>query len=147
MVLFIFYNKLEVDWVFENVPWSFDWHLVAIERFERNTNIRKLAFNRVFFWGQIYNIPIKYMNQKVANDTCLGIGGVCKTDNSEGEGGDFRRVRVSIDISKSLCISLEDGGMIRSPSNMNVSWTFATGAAILHTPTRTVTFGSKAIVP
>lgn len=50
------------------------------------------------------------MNQKVANDTCSGIGGVCKTNNSEGEGGDFRRVRVSIDISKPLCISLEDGG-------------------------------------
>ena len=79
--------------MFDSEPWSFDRHLVAIQRFERNTNIRELAFNRVSFWVLVYNIPIRFMNHMVAEGIYSRIGMVCNTENSIGEGGDFMGVK------------------------------------------------------
>ena len=102
IILFIFDKKLESNRVLTSQPWSFDKHLVAIQRYERSSHTQDLCFERVLFWVQVYDIPIRFMNKVVAEGICLGIGEVCLSDPYEMEGGNFMRVRVVIDISKPL---------------------------------------------
>lgn len=113
IVLFIFDNKLETDRILENQPWSFDKHIVALQRYEKGMHIRNLCFELVPFWVQLYDIAVLYMNKVVAKGICSRIGKVCSSENNEMESGDFMRVRAIIDVSKPLSrgrkISLEDG--------------------------------------
>lgn len=74
IVLFIFDNKLEPDHVLASQPWSFDKHLVAIQRYELRMPARDLCFNITQLWVQVYDILVRFMNRVVAEDTCSGIG-------------------------------------------------------------------------
>lgn len=99
--------------IFSTQPWSFDKFLVAFQRYNNNIHVCDLDFERVPFWVQVYDIPISFMNKKVAEGLCSGIGEVCSSDFSVMEGGDHVRVRVILDVTKPLCrgrkISLDGG--------------------------------------
>ena len=75
VVLFIFDNKLDTDRVLVSQPWSFDKFLVAIQLYKKSTHARTLVFDRVPFWVQVYDIPIRFMNKAVAEGICSSIGG------------------------------------------------------------------------
>ena len=92
IVLFIFDNKLEADRVVDSQPWSFDKHLVAIQCYEKRMLVRELCFDRIPFWVQVYDIPIRFMNQAVVEGICSRIVEVYTTKNSAMEGGDFMRI-------------------------------------------------------
>ena len=47
MVLFMFDHKEEVD---KSEPWSFDKHLMVLERYNKNNSVEELHFNRATFW-------------------------------------------------------------------------------------------------
>ena len=47
MVLFMFDNKEEVD---KSEPWSFNKHLMVLERYNKNNSVEELHFNRATFW-------------------------------------------------------------------------------------------------
>ena len=117
ILLFVFDNKKEIEKIFASEPWSFDKHLVVLQRFENNSPISELSFTWTAFWVQIYDIPFRYMNRRVAEDICAVIGVVDRTTSTdEMEGGSFMHVRILIDISLPLChgrvLSLEDGGEV-----------------------------------
>ena len=117
ILLFVFDNKKEIEKIFASEPWSFDKHLVVLQRFENNSPISELSFTWTAFWVQIYDIPFRYMNRRVAEDICAVIGVVDRTiSTDEMEGGSFMHVRILIDISLPLChgrvLSLEDGGEV-----------------------------------
>ena len=103
IVLFIFDNKHEAGCVVDSQPWSFDKHLVAIQCYEKRMPVRELFFNHILFWVQVYDIPIRFKNQAIAEGICSGISEVYTTKNSAMEGGDFMRIRVIINIFKPLC--------------------------------------------
>lgn len=42
IVLFIFDNKLEVETILENEPWSFDKHLMMMQRYDKDTAVEDL---------------------------------------------------------------------------------------------------------
>ena len=113
IILSIFKNKLDCKKIFSAQPWSFDKFLVVFQRYNNNIQVRDLDFGRVPFWVQVYDIPISFMNKKVAEGLCSGIGEVCSSDFSVMEGGDHVHVRVILDITKPLCcgqkISLDGG--------------------------------------
>ena len=46
IVLFIFDNKLEVDTILANEPWSFDKHLMVLQRYDEDMLVEELQFNR-----------------------------------------------------------------------------------------------------
>ena len=50
IVLFIFDNKIRVDRVIANEPWSFDKHLVVLQRYDKDKHKHDLAFNQAAFW-------------------------------------------------------------------------------------------------
>ena len=99
IILFIFDNKLEVDTILENEPWSFDKHLMALQRYDKDMPVEELQFNLTTFWVQVHDIPVRFMNQKVADGICSYVGTVIKKSKAEGEGGSFMRVRVRLDIT------------------------------------------------
>ena len=73
-VLFTFDNKLEVDSILSNKPWSFDKHLMVLQHNDKDTLVKDLNFNRTSFWVQVHDIPIRFMYQKVAEGICGTIG-------------------------------------------------------------------------
>ena len=77
-------------------------------------SVRDLSFTHTTILVQIHEIPFCYMNRKVAEEICVMVGFADRTTSTdEMEGGNFMRVRVSIDISLLVCrgrvLSLEDG--------------------------------------
>lgn len=61
---------------------------MVFQRYSNAISVRDLAFERVPFWVQVYDILISFMNKKVVEGLCSGIGEVCPTDFSIMEGGD-----------------------------------------------------------
>ena len=43
-LLFIFKNKLDVDRVIQNEPWSFDKHLIVLQHYDKDIPLRDLTF-------------------------------------------------------------------------------------------------------
>ena len=50
--------------------WSFDRHLVILQRYEIDTLITDLSFDKVSLWVQVHDIPIRYLNRDVAKKLC-----------------------------------------------------------------------------
>lgn len=89
IVHFIFYNKLEVNTILVNEPWSFDKHLMVLQRYDKDTPIEELSFNHTSFWVPVHDIPVRFMNQKVVEGICSNVGTVIKKSKTEVEGGSF----------------------------------------------------------
>ena len=73
MVLFMFSDRMDVDRVLLEEPWSYDKHLVSFCRMEKNVAVKDLVFDRTSFWVQIHDLPVGDMNPKEA----VVIGRVC----------------------------------------------------------------------
>lgn len=113
-MLITFDNKEEMDKIIETEPWSFDKHLVVLQRYDKDIDLVDMKFNMENFWVQVHDIPVRFRTQKVVEKICEVIGTVSRPiDNTEIEGDGFIRVRVLVDITKPLCrgrvISLENG--------------------------------------
>lgn len=70
ILLFVFDNKREVEKIFASEPWSFDKHLVVLQRFENNSPILDLSFTWTTIWFQIHDIPFCYLNRRVVEEIC-----------------------------------------------------------------------------
>lgn len=76
-------------------PWSFDKHIVILQRYEIDTLITNLSFDKVSLWVQVHDILVRYLNQDVAKKLCELVDEVDRTPKIlEVEGGSFIRVRV-----------------------------------------------------
>ena len=114
-VLFVFDKLPDVDRIIQNQPWSFDKHLVVIQRYDSDTPAHNLIFNKATFWVQVHDIPLRYMTRQMAKCLCEIVGEVHKSTGAvDEEGGHFMRVRVTLDINLPLCrgrvITLAEGG-------------------------------------
>ena len=102
IVLFTFDNKHEVDSILSNEPWSFDKHLLVLQRYDKDEPIEDLKFNSTTFWVQVHDIPVRFMNPKVAEGICSTVGTVVRKSETEMNGGSFMRVRVNVDVTRPL---------------------------------------------
>lgn len=113
ILLFVFDNQEEVEKLLALQPWRLEKHLVVLCCYDNATPVSELSFDKVSLWVQIHDIPICFLNRVVVEEICDILGKVCKdTDISKMEGGNFFRVRVSMDMTAPLChgrrISLEN---------------------------------------
>lgn len=63
ILLFVFDNEEEVERIFEGELWSFDKHLVLIQRYDNSIPVRELVFDHVSLWVQVNNIPTQFLSQ------------------------------------------------------------------------------------
>nr|XP_023889748.1 uncharacterized protein LOC112001798 [Quercus suber] len=103
-VLLDFELEEDVVKVLMGEPWTFDRHLVVLERYDGSTPIQNLQFKSTSFWVQIHDLPFSYMSTEVALSIGESLGAVSvPKDSLEMRGGNFMRVRVAVDITKALC--------------------------------------------
>ena len=103
-VPFVFDNKVEADKVIQSEPWTFDKHLIVMERYDTTSSIDNLTLDKTTFWVQVHGLPIKFMNMKVAEKICEVLRMVIPTANpTESEAGNFIWVCVAMDIMGPLC--------------------------------------------
>ena len=112
--------------------WSFDRHLVILQRYEIDTLITDLLFDKVSLWVQVHNIPVRYLNRDVAKKLCELVDEVDRTlEILEVEGGSFIRVQVRWILIylfvKVVYSPLKIVEKIRSPSTTNTFLIFAIG--------------------
>ena len=53
MVFFTFDDKNEMEKVMAAEPWSFDKHLMVLQRYGKETDLGDMEFNKVIFWVQL----------------------------------------------------------------------------------------------
>ena len=100
VVLLIFDSKANVENILSSEPWSFDKNLMMMQQYETDSEVEDMSFNLTHFWVQVYGIPVRFMNKKVAEGLCETVGQVCHLPNAPtADGGSFMRVHVLIDIS------------------------------------------------
>lgn len=114
ILLFVYNNKEVVDKILKGESWSFDKNLIVLQTYGNHSPVKGLKFSKVSLWIKLHDIPICFMNRRVVEDLCSMIGEVDKTTNVvEMEGNGFMRVRVTIDVTLTLCqgriIYLEKG--------------------------------------
>ena len=103
-VLFVFYKPNDIERILKNQHWSFDKHLVMLQRYSTDCLVRDLVFSKTLFWVQVHDIQIQYMTKEVVENICDIVGEVQKSAGVvTNEGGHFIRVRVMIDITLPLC--------------------------------------------
>lgn len=103
-MLFTFGLEVDAEKVLLGEPWSYDWHLVILQRFDGGKPISELEFKFCTFWVQIHDLPFKFMNLEMALQIGETIGPVIKPqDLSEMKGGCFIRVRTTINVTQPLC--------------------------------------------
>ena len=114
VMLFMFDSKTEIDKVLATEPWSFNKHLMVLQRYDKDIDVVDMKFNMVTFWFQVHDIPVHFRIKVVAEKICGILGMVTKPNEDMAVYGDgFIRVQVTVDISQPLCrgrvISLENG--------------------------------------
>ena len=116
-ILFTFNNKNDVDRIISNEPWSFDKHLVVMRKYEKETLVADVKFDKASFWVQLHAIPPRYMTMEVALKISEVLGVVsCPKEFKEMDGGNFLCLKVSLDLTLPFyhgrLISLENGKQI-----------------------------------
>lgn len=117
-MLFVFDNKDEVEKILAGEPWSFDRHLVVLQKMDNTTPVQDLSLNKVSLWVQVHNIPFSFLNKGVMEELCEVVGEVNRSSkDADVEGGSYIRVRVRVDISLPLC-----GGRVLSIEGSEDVW-------------------------
>ena len=114
-ILFIFDNMEDVDRILEGEPWTFDKHLVVMNRYENESSLQDIKFEKTKLWVQLHGLPIKYITIEAAKKIGSVLGEVYVPMNPKFfDGGHFVRIQVSIDSSLPLCrgrlVSIDEGG-------------------------------------
>lgn len=104
MVLFIFRDEGDVEQILKGELWSFDKHLVALKRVQKNSNLNKILFETTSMWVQIHNLSIR-VSPSIAKSIVSKVGMVieCIHGKEVYEGSNFIRLRVEVNVTKPLC--------------------------------------------
>ena len=104
IILFEFLDALDLAWVLEFELWTFDKNIVVFREVTEVEEVPTLEFSMVNFWVQLHNLPPISLNHATGEAIANTIGKVIDVVDPEddGEGGEFLRGRISIDITKPL---------------------------------------------
>ena len=92
-ILFTFDNKNDVDRILSSEPWSFDKHLVVMQRYEGDKPLHEINFNKMTIWVQVHGLPFKYMSLEAGIKICEVVGEVTKpTETRLFDAGNFIRI-------------------------------------------------------
>ena len=87
-----------MDRILDGEPWSFDKHLVVMRRYDNDSPLEDIKFEKAKLWVQVHGIPIKYMTIEAVKKICSVLGEVSVPKDPKIYDGDhFIRVQISID--------------------------------------------------
>ena len=66
VLLFEFDLEVDAEKVLQGEPWSFDRHLVILQRFDGSKLVKELEFKFCAFWVQIHDLPFKFLTPETA---------------------------------------------------------------------------------
>lgn len=90
IVLFDFMLEVDVEKALMGEPWSFDRHLVVLERYDGSIQVSDLKFRSTFFWVQIHGHPYSHLNVETAFRLSDSLGVISKPKGiNEMKGGTF----------------------------------------------------------
>uniref|UniRef100_A0A2N9GDB5 Reverse transcriptase domain-containing protein n=1 Tax=Fagus sylvatica TaxID=28930 RepID=A0A2N9GDB5_FAGSY len=104
-LVFVFDDDADRERVMLGEPWAYDKYLIILQRIEEDEAIEEVIFTETSFWVQLHGIPVRRMNQEVANILGSSLGKIAHISGGAAavDGGQAMRIRVSIDITKPLC--------------------------------------------
>ncbi|XP_050232990.1 uncharacterized protein LOC126681492 [Mercurialis annua] len=81
-----FFSKLDKNRILHDGPWNFDKQLILFE----------------LFWVRIYNLPMNCRGRATVSKIGSKLGKIVEVDGNSGECNRYGRVRVNLDVSKSM---------------------------------------------
>ena len=85
-------------------PWAYDKHLILLKWYDGKCSTHTFHFSTVKFWLQIHGLLVNRLTFETAMELGKSVGVVSRSKHRDQViGGDFLRVKVSIDVSKPLC--------------------------------------------
>lgn len=90
--------------VLEGRPWDFEGNLFSVEDFNGLIPPTQMNFDKADFWVRFFNLPLACMSKDVGFQIGSSVGLVVEVDTDEdGVGwGEFLRVKIRVDLTKSL---------------------------------------------
>ena len=89
-ILFVFESLEEVDKILKSQTWSFDKHLMVMQRYSGDVPVQEISFTKTPFWVQVHDIPVSFLTRKVAEKLCEMVGEIQKSIGAvDEEGGNF----------------------------------------------------------
>jgi 14-3-3 protein epsilon len=104
LFLFQFSHELDMEAVLQGGPWSFDNHMLIVERVRLGVQIENIPLHHVDFWVQVHNLPVGLMAERVGIKLANYIGSFVEYDknNKSSFWRQYMRLRVRIDVRRPL---------------------------------------------
>ncbi|XP_058782355.1 uncharacterized protein At4g02000-like [Vicia villosa] len=104
LFLFQFEHKLDMEAALNGGPWTYDNHLMILERVKLGVQIENIPLYHVDFWVQVHHLPAGLMLEKVGRTMANYIGSFVEYDknNNSSFWRQYIRIRVKIDVRKPL---------------------------------------------
>ncbi|KAL9677451.1 hypothetical protein QQ045_005682 [Rhodiola kirilowii] len=114
MAVLKFEDKLKLEKVLEEGPWTYQNQLILIKRWEFGRKPEDLEFSKVQVWVQMHGIPVELMTEKISMGIAETIGKVCRKmpEETEVRKKKFARYKVEIEVKEPIkngvYVALED---------------------------------------
>ena len=88
--MFVFESLDGVDKILKSQPWSFDKHLIVMQRYLGDVLVQEISFTKTPFWVQVHNISVSFLTRKVVEKLCETVEEIQKSIGAvDEEGGNF----------------------------------------------------------
>jgi 14-3-3 protein epsilon len=100
LFLFCFNHQLDMEEVLKNGPWTFDNHLLIMERMQIGVQIENIPLHHAEFWVQVHDLPTGLMKEKYGIPLGNFIGSFVEYDknNNSSFWRQYMRLRVKVDV-------------------------------------------------
>ena len=104
LLQFKFTLESQLLWVWNNGPWCFDNHMLAVKRWEKGMTSRSVTFTHLPFWVQVWGLPFDLMTEEAGHDIRRGLGKGVEVDSKafKADQACFLRIRAEILLDKPL---------------------------------------------
>ena len=104
LLQFKFSLESQLQWVWDNGPWSFDNNILALQRWEKGLTTRMVSFTSLPMWVQVWGLSFDLINEEAGLDIRRGIGFVVEVDcvALASDQAHFLHIRVEVPLDKPI---------------------------------------------
>ena len=116
LLQFKFLMESQLLWVWNNGPWCFDNHLLALRRWEKGMSVRSITFSKQLFQIQVWGLPFDLINEEAESDIGRSIGELVEVDCKAFSSDQSRFLWIQVEVL--LDKPLHWGGPVISPEGV-----------------------------